>query len=118
LENAKEHKAELLILFVRQVAVPVLGTATNFGSESDPEAQTAFANIKELAKASGVPVRLLYTVTSDIPDAILDFAATFGVERVILGATQRGSLWRTMKGDVIQGVAQHLPERTTLLICA
>lgn len=118
LENAKEHKAELLILFVRNVAVPVLGAAANFGSESDPEAIKAFANVKELAQAAGVPVRLLYTVTSDIPDAILDFAATFGVERVILGATQRGSLWRTMKGDVIQGVAQHLPERTTLLICA
>ncbi len=118
LENAKEHKAELLILFVRNVAVPVLGSTTQFGSESDPEAQKAFANVKEMAQAEGVPVRLLYTVTSDIPDAILDFAATFGVERVILGATQRGSLWRTMKGDIIQGVAQHLPERTTLLICA
>lgn len=118
LENAKEHKAELLILFVRQVAVPVLGVASKITSDSDAEAQKAFANVKELAQAAGVPVRLLYTVTSDIADAILDFSATFGVERVILGATQRGSLWRTMKGDIIQGVAQHLPERTTLLICA
>ena len=118
LENAKEHEAELCVLYVHQVAVPVLGPASRMGAERDAGAQAMFQNVKQLAEEYGVPVHLLYTVTSDIADAILDFAATLGVERVILGVTQRGALWRTMKGDVIQGVAQHLPERTTLLICA
>ena len=35
-----------------------------------------------------------------------------------LTRTQRGALWRSMKGDVIQRVAQDLPEMMTLLICA
>lgn len=118
LENAKEHEAELCVLYVKQVAVPVLGPASQMGAERDADAQTMFQNVKQMAEEAGVPVHLLYTVTSDIADAILDFAATLGVERVILGVTQRNALWRTMKGDVIQGVAQHLPERTTLLICA
>jgi len=116
LENAKEHKAELIFLYIRQVAVAVLGPALKEGP--DAEALALFARIREQAEAEGVPVKLIYTVTDNIADAILDFSATLGVERVILGATQRGALWRTMKGDIIQGVAQHLPERTTLLICA
>lgn len=108
LEQAQKHQAELLVLYAKQVAVPQLS--------DDPEAQTMFARLREEAKALGVPLRELYAVTSDVADTVLDFAATFAVDRVILGATQRGALWRTMKGDIIQGVAQHLPERTTLLI--
>lgn len=118
LENAREHQAELCILYVKQVAVAVLGPASEMGAEQDAEAQTMFEHTRKLAEDHGVPIHLLYTVTADIPDAILEFAATLGVERVILGVTHRNTLWRTMKGDVIQGVAQHLPERTTLVICA
>lgn len=116
LEQAQKHQAELLVLYARQVAVPLLGTASLPQLSDDPEAQSMFARLREEAKALGVPLRELYAVTSDVADTILDFAATFAVDRVILGATQRGALWRTMKGDIIQGVAQHLPERTTLLI--
>jgi nucleotide-binding universal stress UspA family protein len=118
LEQAQKHQAELMILFARQIAVPLMGSAGLAKLSEDPEAQQMFAQIREDAKALGVPIREVYAVTSDVADTILDFAATFAVDRVILGATQRGTLWRTMKGDIIQGVAQHLPERTTLLICA
>jgi nucleotide-binding universal stress UspA family protein len=116
LEQAKDHQAELIVVYIRQVAVALLGPAQQEGPDS--EALALFETVRAKAEAEGVPVRMLYAVTDNIADAILDFAATLGVERVILGATQRGSLWRTMKGDVIQGVAQHLPERTTLLIHA
>lgn len=118
LQQAQKHQAELLILFARQVAVPLLGTAGQPKPAEDAEAQQMFARIRQDAQAMGVPIRELYAVTSDVADTILDFAATFAVDRVILGATQRGTLWRTMKGDIIQGVAQHLPERMTLLIHA
>ncbi len=118
LDQAQKHQAELLVLFARQVAVPVIGPTNPAKPQEDEEAKKMFAGIREQAKALGVPIRELYAVTYDVADTILDFAATFAVDRVILGATQRGTLWRTMKGDIIQGVAQHLPERTTLLICA
>lgn len=78
--------------------------------------QGLFARFREQAEEAGVPIRELYSVTTDISDIILDIAATFAVDQVILGATRRSALWRTMKGDVIQGVAAHLPERTSLLI--
>ena len=118
LEQAKQAQAELLFLFVRHIAVPMLGPANKPDIALDPDAQQAALQIQEQAAATGVPTRFLYTVAENIAETIVDFAVTYGVNRVIIGATKRGTLWRTMKGDVIQGVAQHLPEATQLLIQA
>ena len=118
LEQAKQAQAELLFLFVRHIAVPMLGPANRPDIAQDPDAQIAALQIQEQALAAGVPARFLYTVADNIAETIVDFAVTYGVNRVIIGATKRGALWRTMKGDVIQGVAQHLPEATQLLIQA
>lgn len=118
LEQAKSFHAELLFLYVRHIAVPMIGPAHRPDIANDPPAQEAARKIKEQADAAGVPIRFLYTVADNIAETIVDFAVTYGVNQVIIGTTKRGALWRTMKGDVIQGVAQHLPERTQLLIHA
>jgi nucleotide-binding universal stress UspA family protein len=65
-----------------------------------------------------VPLRLLYGVSSDVPDAILDMAVTHGADLLLMGTTRRGTLWKLMKGDVIQAVAEQLPEGIGLLIHA
>jgi len=118
LEQAKLAHAEALFLYVRHIAVPMLGPANKPDLREDPEAQKVALQIQEQAKEAGVPAKFLYTVADNIAETIVDFAVTYGVNRVILGATKRGALWRTMKGDIIQGVAQHLPEQTQLLIQA
>ena len=63
-----------------------------------------------------MPVYFLYAVAYDVAEAILEMSVTHAVDYVLLGATQRGGLWRSMKGDVIQEVAEYLPERINLLI--
>jgi nucleotide-binding universal stress UspA family protein len=118
LAEAKARRAELLVLFVRQLAVIPMGSAGVPDAGQDAEAQALFRDCQAAADAAGVPVRFLYVEASDIAEAILDLAVTHGVDCLILGASQRGTLWRTMKGDVIQQVAQYLPERTALLIHA
>jgi len=118
LDQAKSFHAEVLFLYVRHIAVPMLGPAHKPNIANDPDAQKAAEQIKAQAEASGVPIRFLYTVADNISETIVDFAVTYGVSQVIIGTSKRGTLWRTMKGDVIQGVAQHLPERTQLLIHA
>ena len=118
LEQAKSFHAEVLFLYVRHIAIPMLGPAHKPNIANDPDAQKAAQQIKEQAEAAGVPIRFLYTVADNIAETIVDFAVTYGVTQVIIGTTKRGALWRTMKGDVIQGVAQHLPDRTQLLIHA
>jgi amino acid transporter len=117
-EEARNRRAELLVLFVRQLAVIPMGSVTEPDASVDAEAQAVFHDALTLAEAHQVPVRLLYATSEDVADAILDLAVTHGSDLLILGTTQRGALWRTMKGDVIQRVAQYLPERTGLLIHA
>lgn len=118
LEQAVSRQAELLVLYVRHVAVPLMGDANRADVNDDPEAKALFAEIQQQAEALGVPLRFHYVVASDIAEAILEIAATHAVDVLVLGATKRGVLWQTMKGDVIQQVAQYLPETTTLLIQA
>jgi amino acid transporter/nucleotide-binding universal stress UspA family protein len=118
LEQARARRAELLVLFVRHIAVFTMGPANQADIATDPEAQELFAQVQKEAAELGVPVRLLYSVASNIAEAILETAATHGVDVVLLGASQRGGLWRTMKGDILQEVGQHLPERISLLIHA
>lgn len=118
MEQARTHNAELIVLFVRHIAVTTMGPIEPMTIHEDSHASKFFAQVQEQCKAQQIPVRTIYAVSGDIAGTIVDFAATFAVDRLMLGATQRGGLWRTMKGDVLQGVAAHLPEQTLLLIQA
>jgi len=118
LEECKTRQAELDILFVRHLAVTPMGPITVPRLDEDEQALELFDRVRLQAKEAGVPLRLLYGVARDIPDAILDMAVTHGADLLLLGTTRRGSLWKAMKGDVIQAVAEHLPESVGLLIHA
>jgi nucleotide-binding universal stress UspA family protein len=84
----------------------------------DKEAVEMFSEFRAQAEAAEVPAYFIYSSAYDIADAILETAATQAVDVLLLGTTQRGVLWRAMKGDVIQQVAAQLPERITLLVHA
>ncbi len=118
MKECQTRQAELDILFVRHLAVTPMGPTAPPRLDEDPHALELFAKLREQAKEAGVPLRLLYAVARDIPDAILDMAVTHGSDLLLLGTTRRGALWKAMKGDVIQAVAEHLPESVGLLIHA
>jgi amino acid transporter len=118
IEQARLAHGELFVLFVRHIAVPTLGVARSGDPTQDPEAVALFDEIQTQAAKAGVPVYFLYSVAYDVAEAILETAATFAVDTLLLGTTKRGMLWRAMKGDVMQQVATHLPERITLLVHA
>ncbi|HEU5118611.1 MAG TPA: universal stress protein, partial [Isosphaeraceae bacterium] len=118
LKECVNRQAELLLLYVQHIAVTPMGPVEIPRFEEDERAQALFDQVKEQAKEAGVPLRLLYGSARDIPDAILDMAVTHGADLLLLGSTRRGALWKVMKGDVIQGVAEHLPENVGLLIHA
>jgi amino acid transporter/nucleotide-binding universal stress UspA family protein len=118
LEEAKARHGEILVLFVRHLAVAPFGPVKQMTLAEDAEAVEMFAQFRQQAEAERVPAYFLYSVAFDIGEAILEFAATQAVDILLLGTTQRGVLWRAMKGDVIQHVAQQLPDRITLLVHA
>jgi len=116
IQEAKAKDAQLLVLFVRHIAVPTMGSTNIADPRIDGEAKAVFDTAEAAAGEAGVSLQPLYCVAYDVADAILEMAVTHGVDTLLLGTTQRGGLWRTMKGDVIQEVAALLPERINLLI--
>ena len=116
-QHAKSQGAEILLLFIRHVAVEFDG-ARQKDFEADAEAITLEANSLQLAQEYGVPCRFLYTTATDVAESLLDIAVTHGVDTVVVGASRRGGLWRAMKGDVIQSLGHLLPESISLLITA
>lgn len=118
LKECKSRQAEFQLLFIRLLAVTPMGPTVFPTLAEDYEAQALFDRVRIQAHEAGVPLRLLYGVASDIPFAILDMAVTHGADLLLMGTTRRGALWKAMKGDVIQTVAEHLPEEIELLIHA
>jgi amino acid transporter/nucleotide-binding universal stress UspA family protein len=116
-EHAKSQDAEILLLFIRHVAVEFDG-AREKDFEADGEAMALQASSLQLAEQYDVPCRFLYTTASDVAESLLDIAVTHGVDTVVVGASRRGGLWRAMKGDVIQSLGHLLPESISLLITA
>jgi nucleotide-binding universal stress UspA family protein len=95
-----------------------MGSVQRGDVSQDAEAVDLFVGIHDEAVQAGVPVHFLYSLAYDIGEAILETAATFAVDTLLLGTTRRGVLWRAMKGDVIQQIARYLPEPITLLVHA
>jgi amino acid transporter len=118
IQECKLRQGELQLLFIRHLAFTPMGPSTVPTLAEDNQAQELFERVRKQAHEAGVPLRLLYGVARDIPDAILDMAVTHGADLLLLGTTRRGALWKAMKGDVIQTVAEQLPERVGLLIHA
>ena len=111
LEEARVRGAQLLVLYIREVAIQA-----DLGSdwERDPTAREVFHRIRK--EAPDVKVHPLYSVSDSPADTIIDIAATFGVDTVILGGSRRARLVRLLKGNVVSRVAGNLPESMHLLV--
>ena len=114
-DEAKRRDCNLFVLFVRSIARVYPGTERPLSPEEDTAAAKLFRRAHELAREYEVPLQRIYCVNPDPADVILDFAATYAADLVMLGVSRRGVL-RALRGNVIQAVADHLPDESTLLI--
>jgi nucleotide-binding universal stress UspA family protein len=111
LEESRVRGAQLLVLYVREVAVNI-----DMGSnwQDDPDARVLFTRLE--TEARGLKVNKLYSVSDSPPDTIIDIAATFGVDSVVLGGSRRATLVNLLKGNVVARVAANLPESMHLIV--
>jgi len=119
LDEAQLRKATLCVLFVREVAVYYGGGPTSLGRskwQDNPEAQAIMSTMLKLGEERGISVLPVYAVSEDPPTTIVDLAATMGVDYLIIGATQRNTMAKLLRGSVATGVAQQLPDSIQLLI--
>jgi len=111
LEEARVRGAELLVLYIREVAVPA---TLSSDWRADPVARELFTRV--LAEARNVNIRPLYGISDSPADTIIDIAATFGVDTVVLGGSKRAALVNLLKGNVVARVAANLPESMRLIV--
>jgi nucleotide-binding universal stress UspA family protein/L-asparagine transporter-like permease len=111
LEESRVRGAQLLVLYVREVAVNI-----DMGSnwQDDPDAKGLFTRLE--SEARGLKVNKLYSVSDSPADTIIDIAATFGVDTVVLGGSRRATLVNLLKGNVVSRVAANLPESMHLIV--
>jgi amino acid transporter/nucleotide-binding universal stress UspA family protein len=115
LEEARESKRPLYLLFVREQ--PVMTSEDRKRKwRDDDEAREIFNYAR--SKADGVTILPGYAVSDSPADTIVDFAATIGASRLVLGAPQRSGLVNLLRGNIIRQVSSGLPENIHLLVYA
>jgi nucleotide-binding universal stress UspA family protein len=114
----RKTNAIMFVLFVRQVNVTLTGNVSAPDVNEDDEAIKAFQVAADICQKHGVQTIPIYAVSSDVSYTILDFAATYGVESVLMGVSREAALLRALRGDVITSVADNLPEDISLLVHA
>jgi amino acid transporter/nucleotide-binding universal stress UspA family protein len=111
LEEARARGASLHVLYIREVVVQG-GIGSSW--EHDPDARDLFNRLRR--EAADVSPRTLYTASDSPADTIIDIAATFGVDTVILGGSRRARLVHLLKGNIVARVAAHLPDSMRLIV--
>ena len=115
MEEARESKRPLYLLFVREQPL-ITSEDRKRKWRDDSEASEIFAYARE--KAGGAVILPGYAVSDSPADTIVDFAATIGASRLLLGAPQRSGLVNLLRGNIIRQVSDALPEDIHLLVCA
>jgi K+-sensing histidine kinase KdpD len=72
--------------------------------------------IEQICYDAGIDYRSVRIPSYDVGYTIAEQAATFGVERVIIGAEQRSRLEYALKGSVMKSLSNLLPEDVQLVI--
>jgi nucleotide-binding universal stress UspA family protein len=108
LDLARQRNATMVVCFVRDVALAV-GAEARLTLESDPAAQTLFAEWLEYGHRYGVPILPMYDTGGNSAEMIAEAAAISGAERVLIGTSRRGSLHQIIKGSFQRRLETLLP---------
>ncbi len=119
LEEARLRQGSLYVVYVKQLAVNLLGPLADSERprwQTDRQAAEIMYGMFDLAQKSGVQVLPVYAVSENPALTIIDIAATLGVDMLMLGAPHRSSMVKLLRGDIVAEVARNLPENIQLII--
>jgi len=111
-EEAKSRSALLIVLRVREIAVGALPERIMLQINGEE------VRIEEFCKDAGIDYQIISIPSYEVGYSIVEQAALFGADRVILGSPRRSILEKALKGDVVRSVAALLPEEIQLVIYA
>lgn len=110
IEEAKQKKALLFILRVKEIAVGALPEMMEIEMNGVEE------HIDEMCADSGIDYQIISIPSYEVGYTIAEQAATFGVDRVIIGASKRSVLENVLRGSVVRSLSTLLPEDVQLVI--
>jgi amino acid transporter len=110
IEEAESRKALLFVLRVKEIAVGALPAQLEMPTNGQEQA------IEKICTDAGIDYRSIKIPSYDVGYTIAEQAATFGVERVIIGAEKRSRLEYALKGSVMRSLGSLLPEDIQLII--
>jgi nucleotide-binding universal stress UspA family protein len=109
-DEAKQRGALLFILRVKEIAVGALPERIEMKVNGEEE------HIETICSAAGIDYQIISIPSYEVGYTIAEQAATFGVDRVIMGATKRSVLESMLRGSVIRSLCALLPEEVQLVI--
>jgi amino acid transporter len=109
-EEAKARNAFLFVLRVKEIVVGALPAMLEMPTNGQEQ------RIEEICTGAGIDFQSLQIPSYDVGYTIAEQAATFGVERVIIGAQHRSRLEYVLKGSVMRSVSTLLPEEVQFVI--
>lgn len=110
-EEAKLRGSFLFILHVKQLSVMGL-----LPDKVPGETLADTSWMESISREYTIPFRVISILSSEVGYTIAEQAATFGIDRLLLGATQRTLVEKALRGDVIRTVSELLPEEIQLVI--
>jgi nucleotide-binding universal stress UspA family protein len=110
LDEAKQRGALLFVLRIKEIAVGSLPERIEMKMNGEEE------HIETICSASGIDYQIISIPSYEVGYTIAEQAATFGVDRVIMGATKRSVLESMLKGSVMRSLSALLPEDVQLVI--
>lgn len=110
IEEAESRNAFLFVLRVKEIAVGALPAQLEMPTNGQEQ------TIERICSDAGIDYRSVKIPSYDVGYTIAEQAATFGVDRVIIGAEQRSRLEYALKGSVMKSLSNLLPEDVQLII--
>jgi len=118
LEECRARQAELILLFLRPIAVIPMGPTPLPGLAEDDDARATFDRVAEEAARLAVPLQTRYQITADRPATIGVVARDCKADVVLVGSARKNGLAGFLARDPNPALLRFLPEHASLTIHA
>lgn len=115
-DEAQLRGAQLYVLYVREVMLYPGVRMVSIHWTEDPEASVILNAALKMGKERGAPVTPVFASAASPSEIIVDLAATLGVDFLVLGASNRSTMAKLLRGNLASQVAANLPENIQLII--
>ncbi|MBJ7346574.1 MAG: amino acid permease [Gemmataceae bacterium] len=117
-EEARARNFGVAIIYVRELAFPLMAVAGNYNLEEDEEAREIFAQAQEAAHRFGVPLKFIYRAGGSISQQIINAAIDLKIKCVFLQIANRSTIAQIIKGDVVANIVEQMPKEIEVVIRA